>query len=261
MGAGRAGEVPTIRRTTLHAVFLNGVGIVLRLLWQPSVWRILWHIRVPLRLGARFDTVFNTSWSQDGEDILLEELFSEPGFFVDVGAHHPLRFSVTQNLTSHGWTGINIDANPAMLNLFPSARKGQTNFYGLAGPEANLDFYRFKESALSTTDKQVALDRVAAGWELQSTERLMVTPLKQILSQCDAPGQIDLLSVDAEGSDLSVLHSMDWQKYRVRYILVEVGTPAWQISDTDIGRFLAGLGYLPHAVFFRSALFAKATPS
>ena len=37
------------------------------------------------------------SWSQEGEDQILRRIFERQklGFYVDVGAHHPVRFSNT----------------------------------------------------------------------------------------------------------------------------------------------------------------------
>ena len=37
------------------------------------------------------------SYSQEGEDVVLRRIFGENknGFYVDVGAHHPIRFSNT----------------------------------------------------------------------------------------------------------------------------------------------------------------------
>ena len=58
------------------------------------------------------------SFSQYGEDILLRDLFRtelmelDSGFYVDVGAFHPFRFSNTAFLYIMGWNGLNIDANP-----------------------------------------------------------------------------------------------------------------------------------------------------
>ena len=52
------------------------------------------------------------SFSQEGEDLLIDRMFDgqSVGFYVDVGAHHPTRFSNTYLLYLRGWRGINIDA-------------------------------------------------------------------------------------------------------------------------------------------------------
>ena len=57
---------------------------------------------------------YQKSYSQEGEDILLSRIFrnQKKGFYVDIGAHHPTRFSNTYYFYKLGWRGINIDAIP-----------------------------------------------------------------------------------------------------------------------------------------------------
>ena len=45
--------------------------------------------------------------------------------------------------------------------------------------------------------------------------------LTEILDIGNAPHVIDLLSVDVEGAELSVLSGIDFSKYRFKYILIE----------------------------------------
>ena len=48
------------------------------------------------RLRARVFNIYATkSYSQEGEDMILPRIFAGKGhgFYVDVGAHHPCRFS------------------------------------------------------------------------------------------------------------------------------------------------------------------------
>ena len=201
--------------------------------------------------------MFRTSWSQDGEDIFLEDYFPDTGFFVDVGAHHPLRFSVTHKLSQRGWTGINVDSNSAVVDLFPKLRPRDVNHFGLVGRTGQKSFYRFEEGALSTLNPELARQRVQEGWKLDSIEMVSVEPLSDILAHYKVPKRIDLLSVDAEGSDFEVLGSMDWSIYEVSHVLVETGEPASHVEDSPIGQLLKAKGYRPHAVFFRSAFFSR----
>lgn len=71
----------------------------------------------------------NVSYSQNGEDILLEAIFykQQKGFYVDVGAHHPIKYSNTFLLYKRGWRGINIDAMPGSMKTFAKYRKGDIN--------------------------------------------------------------------------------------------------------------------------------------
>jgi len=72
------------------------------------------------------------SYSQDGEDMLLRPLLMESvpdykGFFVDIGAHHPFRFSNTMHFYELGWHGINVEPTPAAIALFNQYRSNDIN--------------------------------------------------------------------------------------------------------------------------------------
>src|SRR5438045_8009791 len=65
----------------------------------------------------------NLSFSQFGEDLAVLRHFEDRvGYFVDVGAHHPIRLSNTYLLYRCGWSGINVDANPDGIELFRKKR-------------------------------------------------------------------------------------------------------------------------------------------
>src|SRR3989344_9673220 len=51
------------------------------------------------------------SYSQRGEDIVIDHLLKHKkiGFYIDVGANDPIRFSNTNRFYKRGWTGINIE--------------------------------------------------------------------------------------------------------------------------------------------------------
>ncbi|MFA7355121.1 MAG: SAM-dependent methyltransferase, partial [Sulfurimonadaceae bacterium] len=76
-----------------------------------------------------FDGYALKSYSQEGEDMILRRLFEQQpnGFYVDVGAHHPKRFSNTYFFYKKGWRGINIDAMPNSMELFNKIRPRDIN--------------------------------------------------------------------------------------------------------------------------------------
>ena len=53
------------------------------------------------------------SYAMDGEDLAIDQYIKNKlnGFYVDVGAHHPLQRNNTYLLFKRGWTGINVDVN------------------------------------------------------------------------------------------------------------------------------------------------------
>ena len=56
---------------------------------------------------------------QEGENAILRRLFPyNNGFYVDIGAYHPLFFSNTSMLYKFGWSGINIEPNYVNFKKF-----------------------------------------------------------------------------------------------------------------------------------------------
>lgn len=171
-------------------------------------------------------TYAGDSYSQEGEDMILSRLLEgrRTGFYVDVGAHHPFRFSNTFRFYLRGWRGINIDPNPDTDRIFTSKRGRDINLQvGISDVPGSLAYHRFDESALNTFDPELAARRGATtGYRLLGTDSVPVRRLDSVLDEYLPAGvEIDFISIDAEGFDLKVLRSNDWQRFRPRYVLVE----------------------------------------
>ena len=52
-----------------------------------------------------------TSYAQALKDVVLSRALRdvEKGFWIDVGANHPLHYSVTKTFSERCWSGINIE--------------------------------------------------------------------------------------------------------------------------------------------------------
>ena len=69
------------------------------------------------------------SYSMDGEDIEIFNYFKNKknGFYVDVGAYHPIERNNTMLLYLNGWEGINIDISAFSIKLFNHLRARDLN--------------------------------------------------------------------------------------------------------------------------------------
>jgi FkbM family methyltransferase len=166
------------------------------------------------------------SYAQEGEDVLLDRLLAkqEKGFYVDVGAHHPKRFSNTHYFHVRGWRGINIEPNPAVHDLFRKMRSRDVNLQlGISDQPGELLYYEFDDPALNTFDERLMRDRESSTpYRVIATRRIKVEPLASVLAAHLPSGQsIDFLSVDVEGLDLNVLRSNDWERFRPRCVVSE----------------------------------------
>ena len=111
---------------------------------------------------ANNPTYHRLSYSQEGEDMILASIFEgrSKGFYVDVGAHHPQRFSNTYHFYLQGWSGINIDAMPESMNIFKRTRPRDINLeIPVFDSEQTLTYYAFNESALNSFSKELSTAR------------------------------------------------------------------------------------------------------
>lgn len=203
----------------------------------------------------------NPSYSQEGEDMILRRFVDEDrsGFYVDVGAHHPYRFSNTYFLHQKGWRGINIDPLPGAMDLFKRCRPKDINLnLGISANHGSLNYFMFNEPALNTFDRDIAESRLSDTYRIIETRSVPVTPLAKVLAEnLEQFQQIDLLSVDVEGYDLEVLQSNDWVKFRPRLIVVESlqSSSVLAVIDSAVYQFLADKGYELVAKSYYSCIF------
>jgi FkbM family methyltransferase len=199
-------------------------------------------------------------YAQDGEDLILDRLLDgqEAGFYVDVGAHHPLRISNTYLFYLRGWRGINIDAEPGSMRPFRRYRSRDINVEcGVAAQPGRLPYYRFDEPALNTFDQAEARLKDRPPYRLIEQVDVAVRRLDDLLTEYLPVGQgIDFLTIDVEGKDREVLESNDWSLFRPRYVLAEtLRTDMLQLAACPVVQFLAEQGYKPVAKAYNTTFF------
>lgn len=202
------------------------------------------------------------SYSQEGEDMILRRFFEEKqtGFYIDVGAHHPKRFSNTYFFYKKGWQGINIDAMPGSMEIFKKLRSRDINIEKpVSDCRQILTYYAFNEPALNGFSKELTVERNGlGGYKIIFEEELETAPLSEILDKYLPVDQtIDFMSIDVEGLDFKVLKSNDWAKYTPKIVLVEIlGSSLNELETSEIASFLKQFGYCIYAkcvntVFFK----------
>lgn len=201
--------------------------------------------------GLIVDEFVNSSYSQEGEDLILSRYFQDKtdGFYVDIGAHHPKRFSNTYKFYLKGWHGINIDAMPGSMKLFKRIRPRDINIeVPVSDTNTILKYYIFNETALNTLNEAEAQSKSKIeSYYIKETVELTTERLDQILDK-HLPGnikKIDFLSIDVEGLDLQVLQSNNWKKYRPVFVLVEELRVDLEtiIATSPVYLFMKSVGY------------------
>jgi len=200
-------------------------------------------------------------YSQEGEDIVLQRFLQEKekGFYIDIGAHHPTRFSNTYLLYLKGWRGVNIDAMPGSMELFNELRPEDINIEVPVSDESKeMLFYIFKETALNTFDETLANTYIAKGWKLLNKRKVVTQTVKDILKQHSISAQIDVMTIDVEGHELQVLRSIDWLVCNPTIILIEdLNFDLNHLMENELYTFMINKQYQMVAKTLNTVFFKK----
>ena len=209
------------------------------------------------------------SLGQNFEDLVFEKISgygSTKGFYVDVGAHDPIRLSNTYDLYRKGWRGINIDPLPSCIGRFQQFRPKDLNLnIGISDKSGSMDYYEFEEPAFNTLNQMRAEHVLEKGYtKLKEKRPIKIDTLKNVFDKYLEQRTIDLLTVDVETMELSVLKSNDWDKYRPRFIIMEsivsCNESLDKIYDDPAVKYLIGLSYIAVAKVSNAVFFAQTEP-
>jgi FkbM family methyltransferase len=181
-------------------------------------------------------------FSETGEDSVLAGILSEePGRFVDIGASHPIIGNNTYFLYRRGWSGIAVEPQHQFNFAWKISRPKDRVLNCIVGQNAEVEFYKFKNSLLSTTNLEVAKSHSKRGlnWEKEIVKSV---PLSQLLPPSLKPTEEFVLNIDVEGSELECLQTMDFSSQRPRYILLESWSLPW-VKKSKALEFLEANGY------------------
>jgi FkbM family methyltransferase len=190
----------------------------------------------------------NHSYSQKGEDLVIDKLLGNKkrGFYIDVGAYAPDRFSNTKHFYEKGWRGINIEPDYEQYTAFVLKRKRDINLnIGIGQEKKKLSFFRFFPATLSTFSESEAKKYKKMGYKFLGTRNVKVIPLKDVFRLYTKGKSVDFLSVDTEGFDMEVLKSNNWEKFKPKLICIE--SSSHSLSKTskqyNYATFLSQFGY------------------
>ena len=189
--------------------------------------------------------------------MILRDLFESSGFnlseggtYVDVGAHHPRRFSNTHFFYELGWNGLNFEPNEEVSSLFKNERpKDKTFPIALTSKPGQMEFHTYSDSALNSLVKRDAelssTPYNSCGSKLVTVSTLALQLRKNFNKILPSPNFLD---IDVEGSELEVLKGNNWSKFRFDYILIELKLKSLDhLSQFQTAKYLANINYIPVA--------------
>ena len=171
---------------------------------------------------------FLTNGSQFGEEKFILNFFDEKykGKFIDIGCFHPTRHNNTYTMYKRGWHGINIDLNPLTIELFNFSRTRDININAaISDNEEIKKLYFVDELNTQNTLEANHLTFLKNHHNLKeeeiSQQEIKTKRLDKILDSYNFH-DIDFMNIDVEGHELNILNSIDFLKYKIKFICIEM---------------------------------------
>lgn len=168
--------------------------------------------------------------------------FKRGGFFVEFGATDGSTLSNTWLLEKHfAWHGVLAEPGRGWHQRLHAERKAAIDtdcVWSVSGVQ--LEFLETGEGELSTLAAFAGEDHHATSRRHARKYQVPTVSLQDLLERHAAPCEIDYLSIDTEGSELTILEAFDFSRHRFRAITCEHNFTA---KRERIHTLLTGHGY------------------
>jgi FkbM family methyltransferase len=190
-------------------------------------------LRKAIKLGRvrLFETFGSKRYSYpalNGLDRKMMPYLPELGVFLEIGANDGYTESNTYYLERFcGWEGILIEPVPYLFQRCQSLRK-QAKCYGVACLKepgtARMTHQDLMSVVLGQQDHAEEVRRLDRGGKIRGSIDVPGVTISSVIDQ-SGYSQVDFMSIDVEGKELSVLGGLDFQRHCPTWLLIETRHP------------------------------------
>lgn len=166
------------------------------------------------------------SFAQCGEDLILDFVLThilriERPYYVDIGAHDPVKFSNTYHFYLKGLNGVLIEPSAAKCEKLRKARpRDRVIHAGISSADGAAEYFRMDADTLNTFDAGAAERYQSDGHKLLGRDNVkLVSP--RTLAATEFERTPDLLSIDVEGYEHEILKAWDFVTCRPAALCIE----------------------------------------
>ncbi|WP_159436582.1 FkbM family methyltransferase [Pseudovibrio sp. Tun.PSC04-5.I4] len=198
-------------------------------------------------------------YGQHAEDLvvfgLLKARFQQQRFrdwsYLDIGANHPVHCSNTYLFYRCGASGVAVEPNREMAQLFKKHRpRDRVIIAGAKFDERDTAKFRITENNLLSTFSLEFIDswkRVnGSGAKIISSEDIALVDINDLVQEnfLEKNRKLHLLNIDVEGYDLQVLKRIDFRIAQPEVIVVEYIVPGQPELSKEFCEILESNNYI-----------------
>lgn len=189
------------------------------------------------------------SYAQNGEDLILwqtlvDVLHVEKPDYIDVGAWDPIQGNNTYMFYRAGGRGVLVEPNPVFCAKLRAVRKGDVVVAAGIGvtDDKEADYYIVEgDGQLNTFSKEQVEQLKKEKQVITQVVKMPMLSINDVLAQNfkTAPA---LFSIDTEGMDLTILRTLNFDRWRPKVFIVESMLEGARLNE-DIVAFMVSKDY------------------
>lgn len=204
-----------------------------------------------------FDEFPRLSYSRAGEDLVINEIFKSKGTgtYIDIGCHDPIKNSNSYLFYNKGWRGLNIDANEEKINLLNIVKPLDVNInLAVSSEKGEIEYLEIEgDDSMNTTKTEFYNNFIKdQNYNIKKKSFIRCDSLKNILETHLEFSEIDFMTIDVEGSELEILNSNNWNKFKPKVLLIETEIENFDFVTNPIFKLLNSLEYATYSVIAMS---------
>jgi hypothetical protein len=171
------------------------------------------------------------SYAQQGEDLILRNIFmfleTKAPTYIDIGAHDPILSNNTYIFYRSGSRGVLVEPNPALTPLLRKSRPEDVVLeigIGANAGDEEANYYLIDgDGQLNTFSEEEVRKLKAQGGDriVKGVIKRTLVNINKVLEKYFPARAPDLFSTDTEGYDLTILRSLDFDRFRPKVFCVE----------------------------------------